>query len=215
MKKFLPIAVFAASTLGCGAQQSVIVGRSDTGLLVFGQSTNAIQFAGQPPVLVGADAVASAIELYEHARRQGLAISRIDVSVPRCLVMTLDDGRCIRISWREMGKFTELSTTDLASRLARLVSLLKIDQGGRVTTIDVSDSPPNLAPASQSEPKGPRPPSVIPYQVKEGDTLSSISAAFGIPIVEITKANRLGKEDQLVPGQTIKLPIRAVKRENE
>lgn len=46
----------------------------------------------------------------------------------------------------------------------------------------------------------------IAYQIKHGDTLSSIAAHFGVTVAAILAANRLASPDRLSDGQTLEIP---------
>ena len=47
------------------------------------------------------------------------------------------------------------------------------------------------------------------YVVQEGDDMTSVSISWGVSAAEIRELNNLGDNDQLVPGQVIKLPAEA------
>jgi LysM repeat protein len=47
------------------------------------------------------------------------------------------------------------------------------------------------------------------YVVQEGDDMTGVSIAFGVTAAAIRELNNLGDNDQLKPGQVIKLPADA------
>ena len=47
------------------------------------------------------------------------------------------------------------------------------------------------------------------YIVQEGDDMTGVSIRWGVPAAEIRELNNLGENDQLLPGQVIKLPADA------
>ena len=52
-------------------------------------------------------------------------------------------------------------------------------------------------------------PETVTYVVKEGDDMTGVSISWGVSAAEIRELNNLGENDQLVPGQAIKLPAGA------
>ena len=62
------------------------------------------------------------------------------------------------------------------------------------------------APASASPGSGSEGTASIQYAVKPGDTLSSIAAAFGVPVSALQSANSLGNSDFLGIGQLLSIP---------
>ena len=53
-------------------------------------------------------------------------------------------------------------------------------------------------------------PAVRTYEVKEGESLNDISASWGVVPNEIRELNKMGEDDDVKPGQIIKLPASAV-----
>ena len=47
------------------------------------------------------------------------------------------------------------------------------------------------------------------YVVQEGDDMTSVSISWGVSSAQIRELNNLGDNDQLKPGQVIKLPADA------
>ena len=73
----------------------------------------------------------------------------------------------------------------------------------------------DAAPAAESQP-APAPaasadeaPATTTYVVQEGDDITGVSIRFGVSAAVIRELNNLGDNDQLVPGQIIKLPADA------
>jgi len=52
------------------------------------------------------------------------------------------------------------------------------------------------------------PPAPISYQVKRGDTLTSLARFFGLSLPELASVNHLSPDAQLSVGQTIEIPPR-------
>ena len=46
----------------------------------------------------------------------------------------------------------------------------------------------------------------VSYTVQRGDTLSSIASRFGVPVKDITNANRIADPTRLQAGQTLFVP---------
>jgi LysM repeat protein len=61
------------------------------------------------------------------------------------------------------------------------------------------------APATTAAPTTTTAPT-IPYQVKRGDTLTSIARFFGVSSAAIVAANQLGNVDRLTEGQVLQIP---------
>ncbi len=55
----------------------------------------------------------------------------------------------------------------------------------------------------------PAAPETMTYVVKEGEDMTSVAIHWGVSATEIRELNNLGYNDQLVPGQVIKLPAEA------
>jgi LysM repeat protein len=49
-------------------------------------------------------------------------------------------------------------------------------------------------------------PAPTPYQVKRGDTLTSIARFFGVSSQTLVAANQLGNQDRLTEGQVLQIP---------
>ena len=47
------------------------------------------------------------------------------------------------------------------------------------------------------------------YVVREGDDITGVSISWGVSAAEIRELNNMAENDQLVPGQIIKLPADA------
>ena len=65
-----------------------------------------------------------------------------------------------------------------------------------------------VAPAEKVEPPAPAA-ATATYVVQEGDDMTSVSIRWGVSAADIRELNNLGENDQLVPGQIIKLPAEA------
>ncbi|MBO7684623.1 MAG: LysM peptidoglycan-binding domain-containing protein, partial [Kiritimatiellae bacterium] len=52
-------------------------------------------------------------------------------------------------------------------------------------------------------------PATTTYVVQEGDDITGVSIRWGVSAAVIRELNNLGPNDQLVPGQIIKLPADA------
>lgn len=59
------------------------------------------------------------------------------------------------------------------------------------------------------------PRAVFPYIVREGDTPASIAALFGIPVADLIKVNRIHKDNELMIGQTLRVPNPFLERQRE
>ena len=52
-------------------------------------------------------------------------------------------------------------------------------------------------------------PATATYVVQEGDDMTGVSIRWGVSAAEIRELNNLGENDQLKPGQILKLPAEA------
>ncbi len=68
------------------------------------------------------------------------------------------------------------------------------------TTVAEATTPATTTPAA---------PETMTYVVKEGEDMTSVAIHWGVSAAEIRELNNLGDNDQLVPGQVIKLPAEA------
>jgi len=68
---------------------------------------------------------------------------------------------------------------------------------------------PAEAAAPAAAPAAPAAPATATYVVQEGDDMTGVSIRWGVSAAEIRELNNLGENDQLVPGQIIKLPAEA------
>ena len=71
----------------------------------------------------------------------------------------------------------------------------------------VTDAAP--APAVPAATEKPAAPATTTYIVQEGDDMTGVSIRWGVSAADIRELNNLGENDQLVPGQAIKLPADA------
>ena len=71
----------------------------------------------------------------------------------------------------------------------------------------------NPAPAAQAEPHRPR--AYFPYTIRPGDTLEGIAALFGVDVSDLTRANRRLSDDNLIAGETMRIPNPFLARERE
>lgn len=55
----------------------------------------------------------------------------------------------------------------------------------------------------------------FPYTIRSGDTLEGIADIFGVQVADITHANRRLTDDNLLAGDTIRIPNPFLTRENE
>ena len=75
-----------------------------------------------------------------------------------------------------------------------------------------TETPAPAAEAKSAEAAAPapaQPTSTTTYVVQEGDDITGVSIRWGVTSAEIRELNNLGENDQLVPGQIIKLPAEA------
>ena len=73
--------------------------------------------------------------------------------------------------------------------------------GATVVPTGAASPTPTDAPASTEAPAGP-----IEYTVQEGDTLSSIAAAYGVSAADLAAVNSLGDADFISPGDVLVIP---------
>ncbi len=87
-----------------------------------------------------------------------------------------------------------------------------------------TDQPDNAAPrplrdqanpASAAEAQPHRPRAYFPYTIRSGDTLEGIAALFGVDVSDLTRANRRLSDDNLMAGDTIRIPNPFLARERE
>ena len=75
------------------------------------------------------------------------------------------------------------------------------------------DKPADEAPVVDSKPAEEKPvvekPTTATYGVQEGDDMTGVSIRWGVSAAEIRELNNFGENDQLKPGQIIKLPAEA------
>ena len=55
----------------------------------------------------------------------------------------------------------------------------------------------------------------FPYTIRPGDSLGSIAALFGVPIVELMRLNRLNEDSELIAGRQMRIPNPYLARERE
>lgn len=72
----------------------------------------------------------------------------------------------------------------------------------------VSPTPPQATPTPKAKPTPtPSPtPAFVEYTVQEGDTLSSIAAAYGVTVEEIIAANDIANPDEIAIGDVLIIP---------
>ena len=63
-----------------------------------------------------------------------------------------------------------------------------------------------LLPAARGETGG----GWLEYRVRPGDTLASLAARFGLPLVALQEVNGLDDPDLLIAGRTLKIPVEAL-----
>lgn len=69
---------------------------------------------------------------------------------------------------------------------------------------------PDVAPATPAPPH-----KYFPYTIRSGDTLEAIAELFGVQVADITRANRRVTDDNLMAGDTIRIPNPFLARESE
>lgn len=69
------------------------------------------------------------------------------------------------------------------------------------------------APTGETVP--PRPRAYFPYTIRSGDTLEGIAALFGVEVADLTRANRRLSDDNLMAGDTMRIPNPFLARERE
>jgi len=84
---------------------------------------------------------------------------------------------------------------------------------GAAAPVPVAEEKKSETPAAETPTPAPAPapaaPATMTYVVKEGDDMTGVSIRWGVSAAEIRELNNLGENDQLVPGQIIKLPAEA------
>jgi LysM repeat protein len=75
---------------------------------------------------------------------------------------------------------------------------------GSTSSGERSDPSRTTAPATTAPAPTTAPP--VTYQVKRGDTLTSIARFFGVPSAAIVAANQLANVDRLTEGQVLQIP---------
>jgi LysM repeat protein len=68
---------------------------------------------------------------------------------------------------------------------------------------------PNQGSNSTATPTPSGPQNIIEYQVQAGDTLAGIAAQFGSSIDAIVRENNLASPDQIIVGQSLRIPVAA------
>jgi LysM repeat protein len=127
-----------------------------------------------------------------------------------------------------------MNRPEIIARLAAIsfAIIIALAVGTRAfAQISESDEPPEASPPSSESPpssvtpdepdEAPPPPTQIAepapaasfsrngafqYTVRSGDTLGSISAAFGVPVAELAAANHIGDDTVLDVGKTLHIP---------
>jgi LysM repeat protein len=86
------------------------------------------------------------------------------------------------------------------------------DQPGNASPRPPRDQANSVA-AADAEPHRPR--AYFPYTIRPGDTLEGIAALFGVDISDLMRANRRLSDDNLMAGDTIRIPNPFLARERE
>lgn len=60
-----------------------------------------------------------------------------------------------------------------------------------------------------------RPRAYFPYTIRSGDSLEGIAAEFGVEVADLTRVNRRLSDDNLMAGDTIRIPNPSLVRERE
>jgi LysM repeat protein len=89
----------------------------------------------------------------------------------------------------------------LAIAGAATVVVLSRDERGQHGAVGITPKPATSATASTTTTAP-----LITYQVKRGDTLTSIAKRFGVPISAIVAINHLSDPDRLAEGQSLLIP---------
>jgi len=107
----------------------------------------------------------------------------------------------------QAGESLEYIAGNYGLRVADLVAANQLDDpdrllvGQRLLIPTPTSSSPSIT-ASPTPAGG-----IINYVVQKGDTLTTIAVRFNAPISAIRAANKLGKSDQVHPGQVLLVPL--------
>ena len=93
------------------------------------------------------------------------------------------------------------STTADEAKAAEAALVTENETAGKAAEAPAADTP---APAEKTVA-----PATTTYIVQEGDDMTGVSIRWGVSAADIRELNNLGENDQLVPGQAIKLPADA------
>lgn len=78
-----------------------------------------------------------------------------------------------------------------------------------------SAAAPPAQSAAAAEAGLPRPRAYFPYTIRSGDTLEGIAAEFGVEVADLMRVNRRVSDDNLMAGDTIRIPNPSLVRERE
>ena len=95
-----------------------------------------------------------------------------------------------------------VKTADTAPAAPVVESAAKAD----TAAVQTNDASVDAAPAAVEKSAAP---ATTTYIVQEGDDMTGVSIRWGVSAADIRELNNLGENDQLVPGQAIKLPADA------
>ena len=82
----------------------------------------------------------------------------------------------------------------------------KVDAEKPAEPVEAAAAPAPAAPAPDAAAAAP---ATATYVVQEGDDMTGVSIRWGVSAAEIRELNNLGENDQLKPGQILKLPAEA------
>jgi len=82
--------------------------------------------------------------------------------------------------------------------------------------VRVESDEPDTAPAAPATPAPAAPlHKYFPYTIRTGDTLETIADIFGVQVTDLTRVNRHLTDDNLMAGDTIRIPNPFITRESE
>ena len=158
-------------------------------------------------VISGGNQVLAAIQLYKAAAKQGIVLSKVDISTSRHIEATLSDGKIVRIWWVGMGEDTAESRSQLRTKLVQITSVLQHNKANQIRIFDATgpdqisgayDRPSSVTPAKSK---------TVVYQVGKGDDLYAIAMMFGVSVADLKNVNSMMSED-ITEGQELKIPIK-------
>jgi len=125
---------------------------------------------------------------------------------------TLKVGQKLKIPADKVVKVASAAKKVESPAVEKKAATAPVSATAEVSPAAVTEEKKEAAPVVVEEKKeesAPAPAATATYVVQEGDDMTGVSIRWGVSAAQIRELNNLGENDQLVPGQIIKLPAEA------